>query len=48
MKHKIELPKERLPFSTRGTQIHKGLKDYDRNLEKEQLEKAVKESSESE
>jgi hypothetical protein len=48
MKHKIELPKERFPFSTRGTQVHKGPKDYDRSLEKEVVEKALEESSASE
>lgn len=48
MKNKIELPKERLPISTRGTQVHKSLKDYDHSLEKEQIEKAVEEFSSSE
>ena len=48
MNKKIELPKERLPFSTRGTQVHKGLKDYDRSLEKVEVEKALEESSASE
>lgn len=48
MKPKIELPKMRLPISTRGTQVHKGLKDYDRTQEKEEVNIELEESSESE
>lgn len=40
-----EKPKEpRLPRSTRGVQVHKDVNDYDRNKEREEVEKEIKES----
>lgn len=44
MGKKIELPKERIPFSTRGTQVHKCVSDYDRSKEKEETLREVEES----
>jgi len=47
-KPKIKLPDPpRLPKSTRGIQIHKDVNDYNRNLEKKEVEQEL-ENSESE
>lgn len=36
--------KIRLPKSTRGTQVHSSVNDYNRNLEKEEVAKELEES----
>lgn len=44
-KIKITLPNEpRLPQSTRSTQVHKDVNDYNRNLEKEEVAKELEDS----
>lgn len=44
---KIKLPKERIPMSTRGHQIHKSLKDYSRDSESAEIKSQVSECFES-
>lgn len=43
----LPLKEPRLPKSTRGIQIHKDVNDYNRNLEKKEVEQEL-ENSESE
>jgi hypothetical protein len=44
-KPKINLPPEpRLPKSTRGTQVHSSVNDYNRNLEREEVAKELEDS----
>lgn len=44
MGKKIELQKERIPISTRGTVVHKTETDYDRKRVREELERELEES----
>lgn len=41
MNKKIELPKMRLPISTRGSQVHKKETDYDRKDEKQIVQSEI-------
>lgn len=46
MYQKIKMPKERIPISTRGIQIHKHIQDYDRNSNRIEIHNSLNEMSE--